>query len=445
MTFRRTSIIAFALLGLELVRPAGIWAAAETGSQATGVHYLNYDEAVQIALQDNVDLLALRDQETSLKYQAKQAVGPNEPVFSWTRNDIPGFNLTQTPAQSFYQVSWTLGFPGKALSNSASIRHQAESTGQQALGQEVNLMTSLSNSYVAFATNDAFYRFLIEEQRALKELTKLIEKKFAASQASKVDLLNEEVAVQQIGEGILENRNNNEVLLTQFHQIIRRPSDKTLFPRIPQKIVIPDVKRAFEDLVPVMLRNNQSVVGAQRNVDSNEALVTNADLQALPDLQLAAGINQWTPVGSPNGPTLSRDYSIIIGIQVPIFFAFNELQGIHAARARRGAAENQLTSQQLQSISALQTAYTSLKATLQELDTSERLVVPAAKASYDLTLMTYGLGKADYFMLNQSRQAWHDAERDMLTKRQNAAQFYNQLIAQMGCDIQRTEGPHACN
>lgn len=85
-----------------------------------------------------------------------------------------------------------------------------------------------------------------------------------------------------------------------------------------------------------------------------------------------------------------------------------------------------------------------MKAALSVYETSEKLVVPAAKASYDLTLLTYGLGKADYFMLNQSRQAWHDAQRDMLTKRQSAAQFYNQVITLMGCDIAKTEGPNAC-
>jgi outer membrane protein TolC len=171
--------------------------------------------------------------------------------------------------------------------------------------------------------------------------------------------------------------------------------------------------------------------------------VTNASLQALPDLQLTGAINQWLPAGAPN-PGVNRDYTLGIGIVVPIFFPFNELQGIHAAQKNRDAAENQFASQQLQATSLLQTAYTSLNAIIKDLDTSERLVVPAAKESFDLTLLTYGLGKADYLIVNQSRQAWHEAMRDMMNKRQNAAQLYNQLIIQLGCDIAKTEGPHAC-
>src|ERR1700722_1568585 len=75
------------------------------------LHYLNYDEAVQIALHDNFDLLALRNQEESFKLRSSPALSPQDPVFSFTKNDIPGFSLTERPAQTVYGINWTLGFP----------------------------------------------------------------------------------------------------------------------------------------------------------------------------------------------------------------------------------------------------------------------------------------------------------------------------------------------
>jgi outer membrane protein len=285
---------------------------------------------------------------------------------------------------------------------------------------------------------------LLEEQKKDKELMKLLEKKFSASQAAKVDLLNAKVVTEQLAQSLLQNRNDFELQLTAFRQIIKRPTDKTLFPRIPERIVIPDVSKGFDDLANVMLRNNHAVAQAQYQLESSKATLTNARLQMLPDFQITAAVNDWSPPSSPPNPGVFKDYTLGVGIAIPIFFAFNELEGVHAAEHTRGASEYQLTSQELQAFNGLQTAYNSLKAMLKDLDASERLVVPAAKASYDLTLLTYGLGKADYFALNQSRNAWHDATRDMLTKRQSAAQFYNQLIAQLGCDISRTEGPNVC-
>jgi outer membrane protein TolC len=412
-------------------------------SPSTAPLYLSYEEALNIALKDNVDLKAGREQVGSFEERSKQAMGPNEPVFSYTRADAVGSPFTGAAAQTEYGINWTLGFPGKALSQSASVRHQAESALEQTKLQEIAMMTSLSNIYVAFAINADFYNFLLDEQKSDAALIKLIEKRFAASQASKVDLLNAQVATQQIAQAILQNRNDYDVLLTQLRQLIRRPTDKSIFPNVPKAITIPNLTKDYDELVAIMLRNSHAVGAAQKQFESSDSLVTNAALQALPDLQLSAAYNRWLPSSTPNPGSVS-DVTIGIGIAVPIFFVFNELPGINAAQHDRAAAELQLTSQKLQATAALQTAFVSLKATLKDLDASQHLVVPAAKASFDLTMLTYGMGKADYLMLFQTRKALHDAERDMLNKQQNAAQFYNQVIAQLGCDIERTEGPYVC-
>lgn len=423
----------------------GIFVLLGSRGYAFGDHYVSFDEAVQIALHDNVDLLAVREQAEGQRHQARQALGPNEPVFSYIQNDGTTLTVAQNPAaETQYQVAWTLGFPGKALAQSASVSHQAEATTEQALNQEINLVATLSNSYVMFATNDAFYKFLLEEQRRDKELIRLVEKRYGASQAAKVDLLNAKVVTQQIAQSILQNRNEYELQLTQFRQILKRPTDKALLPRIPEKVIIPPVNKSFDELLTLMSRNSHSIAQAKHQVQSSESLLTNAKLQALPDFQMTASVNNWTPTGSPNGPGTTQSYSVGVGIIVPIFLFFNELEGVKSAEHNNASSEYQLTSQEFQALNGLQTAYTSLNSTLKDLDASERLVVPAAKESFDLTLLTYGLGKADYFSLNQSRKNWHDAMRDLLTKRQAAAQLYNQLIAQVGCDISKSGGPHGC-
>ena len=430
-------------IGIALLGLATTHSSYATSAPAAEVKYLTYTEAVEIALRDNWDLLALRNQEESFKLRSKQALAPNNPVFSLSRNDTPGFSLTQAAAQTSYALNWTLGFPGKSLTQSASTRHLGEATREQAISKEIDIITALSNNFISFSINQNFYQFLLEDQKRSKELMKLLEKKYSASQAAKVDLLNLEVVIQTTAQSILQNRNDYEILVTQFRQIIRRPEDKTLLPQIPTEIAIPKFSQSFEELVPLLLRNRHLLQASQKQVESAQALLNNARLQPFPDLQLMGGINNWLPSGAPLSGIL-RDYSMSIGIAIPLFLPFNEIQGMKAASHDLLAAENQLESQRLQAVSDLQTTFTSLNAAQKELDGMVRLVVPAAKASYDLTLMTYSLGKADYFVLNQSRQSWVSSEKDLLTKRQSVAQLYNQLIAQVGCDITKTEGPHAC-
>lgn len=412
-----------------------------SGEKAT---YLSFDDAVKFALDRNSDLAAIRSQEDAVKLRSKQALSPNNPVFSYSANDTPGFNPGITPAEAIYQINFTLGFPGKALAQSASLRHQAEAVQEQAVSKEIDLIISLSNNYVSFSINNTFYNLLKDEEKRDEKLLRLLEKKMASGQAAKVDLLNAKVVAAQLQQELLANRNEYEVLTTQFRQIIKRPDKSDLFPKIPEEIIVPKLNRSFEDLSRLMLKNRHLLLAANHQVEAAHSALTLASLQALPDFQLMTAVNVWN---SPTGPPIAgvtRDYTFGIGISVPLFFPFNELTGIRAAEKDLSSADYQAESQRLTAIAELQTTYTSLRASQTEGENLAKLVVPAAKSSYDLMTLTYSLGKADFFRLNEARKAWFDSQKELLTKRQASASFYNNFIQEVGCDFSKHEGAHAC-
>ena len=143
---------------------------------------------------------------------------------------------------------------------------------------------------------------------------------------------------------------------------------------------------------------------------------------------------------------ISRDYSVGIGVAIPIFLPFNELSSIQAAARDRDSAEATEEAQRLQALADLQTAHTAFQSALRTIENYTTIVLPAAKASYDLTLTTYSLGKADYFILNEARKNWVQAQKDLLAKKVSAAQLLNQITQEIGCDITNPEGsPNVCH
>jgi len=406
--------------------------------------YLSFDDAVKLALNGNPDLAAVRSQEEALKLRSRQALSPNNPVLSYQGTDTPGFDPSIQPAETTYQINFTLGFPGKALAQSAALRHQSEATRELGIAKEIDLIIQLSNNYVAFVINDIFNRLLKEEQDKDTHLMKLLEKKFATSQAAKTDLLNAKVVSAQIQQEILANRNDYEVLTTQFRQLIKKPERTDLYPSIPREVVVPELNKSFEELSKLMLRNQHTLMASDLQVAAAQSSLTLASLQPLPDFQLMTAVNIWNSIPGEPIPGVSRDYSFGVGIAIPLFFPFNELTGIKAAQKDLSTADYQSQSAHLNSMAALQTTYTSLKAAQKEAENLAKLVVPAAKASYDLTLLTYSLGKADFFRLNESRRSWFESQKSLLAKKQAVAQFYNQFIQQVGCDFTKREGSHAC-
>jgi outer membrane protein TolC len=421
---------------------AGSLAVSSTETHPT---YLSFEDSVKLALDGNPDLAVVRAQEEAIKLRSRQALAPGDPVFSYQAQDTPGFNPGIQPAEAVYQINFTLGFPGKALAQSANLRHQAEATMEIATAKEIDLITTLSNVYVSFFINDTYYQLYKDEDKRDERLLHLLEKKFGASQAAKVDLLNAKVVMAQLQEDLLANRNEYEVLTTQFRQTIKKPDRGDLYPKVPKEIIVPELKLTFEELSRLMLKNSHNILGADHQVEAAESALTLASLQPLPDFQLMTSVNVWNTTQGPPISGVTRDYTFGIGIAVPLFFPFSQLTGIKAARKDVAVADFQDQSQKLTSIANLQTTYTSFRAAQKETDNLSKLVVPAAKASYDLTLLTYSLGRGDFFQLGVSRKAWFDSQKDLLAKKQSVAQFYNQFITEVGCDFAKREGPHACH
>ncbi len=418
-----------------------VWAETTPNPAPT---YLSFDDAAKIALSENPDLLSLRDQEESLRLQAAQALAPNNPTFGVTNSDVPGFSPLAEGAFTIYTVAFTLGFPGKALSQSANVRHQSESLGEQAASKEIDILVALSNNYVSLAANAKLDKFLQDELKKATDLLKLLEKKYAAAQAAQVDLLNARVVVAGLQHDLLANQNNRAVLLTQFLNLIRKPGSTQYRPEPPAEIEIPTLPLSLDALTNLMLKKRHLLISAEKQLEATQAAVTTASLQPLPDLQLSGGMNVYNIPSAEPITGVSRDYLFGVTIAIPLFFPFNELTGIRAAAKSRDSAEEQLASQKLQAMADLQSFYTSFVSSNRDIENSVKYVIPATKASYDLTLLTYSLGKADYFVLNQARQTWIQAEEDLLSKQLNSAQLFNQIVQEVGCDFMKKEGFHAC-
>jgi outer membrane protein TolC len=408
---------------------------------------LTFPEAAKVALGANPDLLQLRYQEESQRYRARQSLAPNNPVFSYNKNDIPGLTLGETGGSNVYQIQWTLGFPGKALSQSAANRHQADALRQQSSAKEIDILVALSNNYVSLTSNDKLYLFLESEKRKAEQLVKLLEKKYAAAQAAQADLLNARVVVANLEHDILENRNDYQLLLTQFRNLLKKPGETRFEPLLPETIETPKLTKSYDELRDLMLRNRHQLKAADAQLSATNAALTSASLSPLPDFQLTTGLNIYNvPGASPlSSVGINRTYSLGIGIVVPIFFPFNELSGIQAATRDRDAAEAAADSQRIQAQADLQSAVTGFHSATRAIENYLNLVLPAAKASYDLTLTTYSLGKADYFILNEARKIWVQAQKDLLAKQVSAAQLYNQIVQQVGCDVTSSEGPDVCH
>lgn len=410
-------------------------------SQPSG---LSYADAATEMLKNNPDLLTNRAQEESLKFKSIQALSPNEPTLSLIKTDITSPSIFNEGGATIYAGAWTLGFPGKALASSRQFEHQAQAQRETSFQKEIELLTTLSNTYVELAVAGNTLKTLHEELIRAEQTIYLTQKRYSSAQAAQTDILNAKFYKTSVEHDILAQEAARDGFLIQFRSLLRRPEDATLFPEIASDWSNFGIDRNFTDLKNLMFDNRPALRAIVFQKNAASSALTAASLSAFPDLQFTATRNVYHIASAAPVTGLNLSYTVGLGIVIPIFYPFNELSGLKAARMDYLAAESAEDSARINLISELQNLYTKYQSESRLYKSTDELVIPAAKANYSLSLKTFEAGKLDYLKLLDARKNWIQAQRDLLEHKKNLAETVNQITLEVGCDWVRKGVPHAC-
>jgi outer membrane protein TolC len=364
---------------------------------------VSFPQAVEIALENNFDLRALRLQNNSLREKSRQALSPNSPTLSYMKNDLPGLDPSNTPANEQMTLSYTLGVPGKAFAQASSMRHQAEASREDAFGKEIELMAAIFNNMYGQISNQELEKILLEEIKKAGDLIKLQETRYSVGQGLQADILNARVALSRLQQDELTNRNEKLSLENQFSNLLGKAPIDCPQPLLTETHFIPERIQGLESLANVMFKSRPSLHSAELSAAAAESQVTAAELQALPDFQLSAGMNDYKISGAAPVQGLTRSYNVGITVTLPLFFPINELTGIRAAKADLETARAKSELGRASARIDLITNYTNFTSSQFSIDQMIKVVIPAARASYELTLSTYARGKSDYLRLADAR------------------------------------------
>ena len=431
-------------LGVPLAILSGLEQSWAVPALQDASRVLSYSDAAKEMLENNPDLGNLRAQEESLKFKSIQSLAPNEPVFSILKADVPNPSIFSTGGSTVYGLTWTLGFPGKALSQSRGLEHQAMAQREVSFQKEIELLITLSNVYVELSVTKSTIETLKDELKRADATVHLTEKRYGSAQAAQTDILNAKYYKTGVQHDIMIQEAAQEALHIQFRALLRKPEEAGLMPQLSSDWEKQTLSPGFNELKELMFANRPQLKSVVYTKNAASAALTTAILSPFPDLQITADMNKYLVASAAPVPGLTRSYSIGVGLVIPIFFPFNELSGIRAARQDLSAAELAEESARVGLVSELQNLYTKLQSAQNIYNNAQQFVLPAARANYTLSLRAFESGKLDYLKLLDARRGWIQSQRDILDHKKEIAELINQITLEVGCDWTRKGVPHAC-
>lgn len=412
--------------------PVGAMPPVRSGAPAvsgvTGPGF-NLVELLQELKSNSPQLIQARHNYLSAKSVPPQLAAPNNPQLGFIWSNIPkGFPVAVNRATgNAYSVTQQIPFPGKKSLAAEIADRQAESLNAQSDALYLQLYAQLSTTYyqaIALQKQIDVLKLTIARLEQVKQITRV---RYANNAAAYADYLNAQVSQSSTQNDLFAAQRQYDTTVQTLNTLIGKEPSFPLELRAEDDAVrLPD--EPLPELENQALRQHPSIKASTELLDAARKSVTLARKGYLPDFQVIATVNSDNP---PYG-VRPGSYQIELDIIIPFWFFTKEKSAVNQAVESQIATEANDVAVRQQTLLAVDTAYSTLRQTLAQLDFNQQRQLPQALAAYRVTMTHYASNNADFNDLLTAQGALKNAELAVAQAQATALQAYHALLAATG-------------
>jgi outer membrane protein TolC len=176
------------------------------------------------------------------------------------------------------------------------------------------------------------------------------------------------------------------------------------------------MKSSMDVLVDAGLQARQELLEAVLTEKNAKTALNLARLEFFPDFNVGYSQNRYL-VGSaaPVSPGDTKDNSVSIGFNLPVFFWFRQHQDVESARSLLDAARADRHSAELQTETGIVTLFRTTRLAYDTAVLYRDSLIPLARQDFQVALIAYQSGKVDFTTLSATLQRIYNARIGYLT------------------------------
>lgn len=374
------------------------------------VKKVNLDEAIDAALENNIDLKAAQIN------------------INIARNEIKTANRLQNPSvDAFY----FLGGAGKSEPKQIGISQNVEIAKRNARKNlaksnlalveknvdytEFDLKMDVREAYIDLVAAKSIL-YTLEQQKELQdELLEIAKEKVKDKKEPVIDVLQAEISLNQIITQVNTARVNVNTALSNFNKIINDPNNiiydskdrifaeennfkEMLTP--PPDFEFPD----FEEIVLRALANRYDIKIAKQQIDVAEKNMTVVSRQRIPDITLTGGYAYQLGAYTDSGNFNSGAYAGASLVNIPLFYNYSpEIQN---AALKLKQAELNYESVKNKAVKDVSAAYERFLTSVDNLNYYENKIIKNSEELIEISKEGYEQGKANITSLIVMKQSY---------------------------------------
>jgi outer membrane protein TolC len=401
---RLFALFSAGLLGFSAVARA-------QGSSSAAQAPLTADDAAKLALQGNPLVRAAYAQYAAALHQIDQAYAPQDPVLTWEEGQSP--NGLNHPTMRTLTINEAFQFPGKAWLQGDQAHRSAEIARLAYEGAVRDAGAQAQTAYYQALLDGSLAETAAENASTLDRVLKVAQVAYAANQVSQSDLISAEFDLSQATQTYYASRvaeANDEAAL---NQALGRDPREAL--SLANALALEPLKSSMNALVDAGLQARQELLEAALGEKNAKTALTLARLEFFPDFNVGYSQNRYLVGSAAPAAGDSRDNSVSIGFNLPVFFWFKQHQDVESARNLLDAARADRRSAELQTEAGIVTLYRTTRLAYDTAALYRDSLIPLARQDFQVALIAYQSGKVDFTTLSATLQRIYNARIGYLT------------------------------
>ena len=292
------------------------------------VQKINLSEAVNLAIKNNIDFQANKLDTEIAKNNIKAANKLQNPDFDIFYN----FGSAGKGNPQFFGMTETIEI-AKRGARKKLAKANYELAKENLNFYEFDLKMDVREAYINLVAAKSILKSLQEQQKLLKELLTIAQRRYEAGAAPEIDVIQAEIALNQMTTQVNTAKVNVKSATFEFNKTIN-PKDKTylkfdtvddLFRNNFIDLETPNPKSQmpeFETIAEDSLKNRFDIKIAKQQINVAEKNLTVIARQRIPDLEIQGGYGYQSKGMSDDGRFKTGAYAGASLVNLPLLYAY---------------------------------------------------------------------------------------------------------------------------
>lgn len=361
---------------------------------------LDLDRLIEIALQENPELQALRHQIQADRYQVPQARSLPDPMVGVSFNDALSLD-SGVMLEAEQRIPW----PGKLRLLGQAAALGADRTVTDYTEKAYEVVAQVKQVYYELYFLDKSIEIALANKSVLADFVKIAEAKYAVGAGIQQDVLRAQVAQSRILDDLLMLRQQQISARARLNALLNRPPQAPL--GAAAMLETHRITLSESALQQIALDRRAALKGGRLAVAQAQTLRALAQRDLKPDYEVQVGV-------SPGGGMGAGETTLSLGVmfELPVFHRTKQDPAIAQRAAQVRGEQSAYDARRTAIFAHIGDLVARLDKSDREADLLRGGIIPQAELALESARAAYQVNKADFLTLLDDQMSLYDNLRD---------------------------------